>query len=175
MNSAAACCPARISFNLLILINCILGKKYVVCNSVCRSCGNPRRLPEPHSAESQCRLPGLYRTMQSFSIGHGACGPSVPCPAGSIVAFSSAMSHTCALLLSVGLAVFLLLVPPGLVKLHVVQRCVGGAAGASTPVGLQRVWPCKYCLHILSSHTASHSGNVSCCECRSGVRPAALC
>lgn len=168
MNSAAARCPVRISFDLLILINCILGKKYVVCNSVCRSCQNPRRLPESHSADCL----GFIEPCSALAL---TCGPSVPCPAGSIVAFPSAMSHTCALLLSMGLAVFLLLVPPGLVKLHVVQRCVVGATGASTPVGLQRVWLCKYCLHTLRSHTASHSGNVNCCECRSGVRPAALC
>lgn len=56
---------------------------------------------------SRLQIPGFYGIVRFLS-----CWPRGP-----------AASRTCALLLSVGLAVFLLVAPRGLVKLHVEQRC----------------------------------------------------
>lgn len=52
----------------------------------------------------------------------GTWGHPVRPPAWSRTVFHPIILHTCALLLSVGFAVFLGVVPEGLVKLHVMER-----------------------------------------------------
>lgn len=65
-------------------------------------------------------MPEFYRIL--VMLFKGTSGHLVQPPAWSGTVFPSVALCTCALLLSVGFAIFLTVVPQGLVKLHMMQR-----------------------------------------------------
>lgn len=65
-------------------------------------------------------MPEFYRIL--VMLHKGTWGHLVLPPAWSGTVFPSVTLCTCALLLSMGFAIFLTVVPQGLVKLHMMQR-----------------------------------------------------